>query len=150
MNLSKTSIYAVRLMVNLAKRNRNNLVMVEDIAAEERIPKHYAAKILQRLAKFELLDSYKGRGGGFRLSKKALTISVFEILEIMDGTINLDKCLFEFRGCTNDNPCDFCKEWKSVSNEIQRLLCDYRLGDLSFKREISENISKYNKAQVFA
>ena len=45
MNLSKTSIYAVRLMVNLAKRNRNNLVMVEDIAAEERIPKHYAAKI---------------------------------------------------------------------------------------------------------
>lgn len=143
MKVSKTSIYAIRLIIRLAKEEYGNLIMVEDLAKEEKIPKHYAAKILQRLAKYDYVDSFKGRGGGFRLNISAWNLSLYELIELLDGKIKFDHCFFEFFGCTISDPCSFCKEWNFISTQITELLLRFKVGDLAngkSSEEIFKNI----------
>ncbi|MGE5410507.1 MAG: RrF2 family transcriptional regulator, partial [Clostridiales bacterium] len=61
---TKTGEYAIRAVLYLARQPREKLVMSAEIAKSEDIPAHYLAKILQRMAKFGYVDSFKGRGGG--------------------------------------------------------------------------------------
>ncbi|PID62154.1 MAG: hypothetical protein CR986_02155 [Ignavibacteriae bacterium] len=130
MNISKTSVYAVKLISNLAKKKEGELVMVENVAKEEMIPKHYAGKIMQRLTRYKVLESFKGRGGGFRISSKAKDKSVYEVIELLDGEINFNECLFKFKNCTHDNPCPFCKKWNSIGSQIDTLLHEYTISSL--------------------
>ncbi len=149
MKISKTSIYAVRLIVRLARQKDNNLLMVEELAKEENIPKHYAAKILQRLAKYNYVDSFKGRGGGFRLNKDAWDLSLYELIELLDGKIKSDHCFFEFFGCSVSDPCTFCKEWLFISSQINELLSQFKIGDLAKGKSPKELFEKINAAQAY-
>ena len=145
MKVSKTSIYAIRLIVRLAKEDNGNLFMVEDLAREENVPKHYAAKILQRLAKYEYVDSFKGRGGGFRVNASSWNLTLYELIELLDGRIKFDHCFFEFFGCTVDKPCSFCKEWKFISSQISELLMRFKVADLAKEKSTNEVFEKIKR-----
>ena len=67
---TKTGEYAIRAILFLARQPKENLIMSSEIAKSEEIPSHYLAKILQRMAKFGYVDSFKGRGGGLKLPKQ--------------------------------------------------------------------------------
>ena len=149
MKVSKTSIYAIRLIVRLAKEENKNLLMVEELAKEEKIPKHYAAKILQRLAKYDYVDSFKGRGGGFRLTNKSWNLSLYEVIEFLDGKIKLEYCFFEFSSCSVADPCTFCKEWNIISNQIIDLLINYKIGDLAKYRSPNAIFNKMNNLKAY-
>ena len=149
MKVSKTSIYAIRLIVRLAKQDNDDLLMVEDLAREEKIPKHYAAKILQRLAKYDYVDSFKGRGGGFRINISAWNLSLYELIELLDGKIKFDHCFFEFFGCTISDPCSFCKEWNFISAQITELLLRFKVGDLASSKSPKEIFKKIGAIQAY-
>ena len=68
---TKTGEYAIRAILFLARQSRENLIMSSEIAKSEDIPAHYLAKILQRMAKYGYVDSFKGRGGGFKITELA-------------------------------------------------------------------------------
>ena len=136
MQLSKTAGYTVRSIIHLARENNGKRIMAKEIAKDENIPKHYAAKILQKLAKSGYAESYKGRGGGFTLAPKMNNLSIYDVIGIVQNDIKVNACLFNLVGCTSDTPCSFCIKWKEISKQINDLLLNQKVSDLAHELDM--------------
>jgi Rrf2 family protein len=79
--LSKSGKHAVRAMAVLAGLGQSARADVSTISREINAPKMYLSKIMRRLSQAGLLNGRKGRGGGYRLTRQAECISMFDVLE---------------------------------------------------------------------
>ncbi|MBI2481135.1 MAG: Rrf2 family transcriptional regulator [Planctomycetia bacterium] len=79
--LSKSGKHAVRAMAVLANLGQSARADVSSISREINAPKMYLSKVMRRLSQAGLLNGRKGRGGGYRLTRRAECISMFEVLE---------------------------------------------------------------------
>ena len=105
--LSKKAKYAIKALVYLGhKEEDNSPVLISQIASDESIPQKFLEAILLTLKKEGVLDSKKGRGGGYFIVKPLEEVSFAEILRIFDGPIALLPCV------TYDyyKQCDECKD----------------------------------------
>lgn len=105
MRLTKGADYATRGIVHLAKMPPNTVMLVSDIAAAERLPESYLAKIFQDLAKEGIVRSHRGAKGGFSLARSAERITLREIVEAIEGPIALCRCLAPWEGCDHMESC---------------------------------------------
>lgn len=137
MKITKTTEYAIRAILYLAASTNGSKVMAKDVAKDENIPYHYAAKILQQLGKYGYVNSFKGRGGGFRITPLAKRTSLLKIANNMQGKLKLDNCLFDFQDCNYEKLCPFCEKWNGISNQITDLLMEQKVGALA--TEFSKN-----------
>ncbi len=119
---TKTGEYAIRAILFLARQPEDSLVMSSDVAKKEEIPSHYLAKILQRMAKYGYVDSYKGRGGGFKITKLALDSSILAIVERIEGPVITLKCVTGLKECSDETPCPLHEEWSELRDRIHNLI----------------------------
>ncbi len=119
---TKTGEYAIRAILFLARQPEEKLVMSSEIARSEEIPSHYLAKILQRMAKFGYVESFKGRGGGFKISELAKNSSILEIVERIEGPVITLKCVTGLKECSDEYPCPLHEEWTELRNRIYNLI----------------------------
>jgi len=98
--LSNSCRYGIRAVIYLAVRypGKNN-TGIKEISADLELPTPFLAKILQQLAKHKILSSTKGPNGGFSLLKKPESITLLEIVKIIDGDDIFKNCL------THDGTC---------------------------------------------
>ena len=92
LNFSEASSIALHGIIIIAKSD--SFVNIKKIAEELGSSKHHVAKVMQRLAKAEYIDSFRGPKGGFILKKKPDEISLLEIFELTEGKISVEKCPF--------------------------------------------------------
>ncbi|PKP16710.1 MAG: transcriptional regulator, partial [Bacteroidetes bacterium HGW-Bacteroidetes-23] len=92
--LSKTCEYAVRAtLIIAAATQEGNRISLREIARKIDSPESFTAKILQKLARNNIVDSLKGNGGGFYVSKEKLTkVTLGEIVLAIDGTALFKRC----------------------------------------------------------
>ena len=128
---SQSSKYAIRAFVNLAGLSEGEFAMVKNIAAEEQIPSHFLAKILQQLARKGLLKSSKGPTGGFCLKVPAKKLKLIDIVEAVDGLGALDECAGGDPECTSTASCALCDRWKPVHSRIMDFLGRITIADLA-------------------
>jgi Rrf2 family protein len=76
---SRSAEYAIRALVHMAQVPNGQYAMAKNIAAQEEIPRHFLAKILQQLARSGLLRSSKGPNGGFALKAPAAEVRLWDI-----------------------------------------------------------------------
>lgn len=119
---TKTGEYAIRAILFLARQSEDALVMSSEVAKREDIPSHYLAKILQRMAKYGYVDSFKGRGGGFKITKLALDSSILEIVERIEGPVITLKCVTGLKECSDEHPCPLHDEWSELRDNIHNLI----------------------------
>ncbi len=119
---TKTGEYAIRAILFLARQPKEALIMSSEIAEKEDIPAHYLAKILQRMAKYGYVDSFKGRGGGFKITELAKKSSILEIVERVEGPVINLKCITGLKECDEENPCPLHEEWAELRNRIYNLI----------------------------
>ena len=131
MKISRTTEYTIRTIAYLAKHSANGNVLVKDIAEQENMPYFFIGKLLQQMRRCGYVISYKGRGGGFRITEKAKECSILELIVAVQGELNLDNWLFDFRDCPTDKPCNFCEKWQHISEQITNLLMTQKVGDLA-------------------
>lgn len=93
LSLSKKTDYALLALSYLARAEAGRAVNTKEIAEQYDIPVELLAKILQRLAKAELLTSTPGPTGGYRLGRAAETISIGAVVELIDGPPAITQCL---------------------------------------------------------
>ena len=105
--------------------------MVRQIAAEEEIPSHFLAKILQQLARKGLLRSSKGPTGGFSLRVPADEIRLVDIVEALDGLGEYQKCASGLAECSDDMPCALHDSWKALRSRIMDYLGRNTIADLA-------------------
>ena len=101
LRLSKKADYALIAMTHLAlKTDRGASSSAREIAEQYDIPIELMAKVLQRLVKSGLLASHQGTRGGYQLGRPAATISVADVIQEIDGPLQVTAC------STDDDLCD--------------------------------------------
>ncbi len=85
--LSKKSKYGLRALLALARRADREPVLIADLAKEEEIPKKFLELILLELKNTGMLQSKKGKGGGYLLGRRPEQISLGEVIRVLDGPL---------------------------------------------------------------
>lgn len=130
MNVTSKSRYALKIMMDLAERAQGGLVHRSDIAARQGIPLDYMDQILVRLREGGLIDSTRGRSGGYRLAKPAATVSVLEIFSAAEDAFQPVQCLEGGLGCVAEHVCSSKDAWSVISGAIRGSLSGIILTDL--------------------
>jgi len=96
-SITEASSIALHSMVLIAKANKSmNVVKISEMTGSS---KHHVAKILQRLVKDNYLSSNRGPYGGFTLKKKAEEITLLDIYESIEGTVEITDCPVDSNSC---------------------------------------------------
>lgn len=131
MILSRTSQYAVQALIYMATQPNASPVLNKDIAAQLGVPAPYLAKILQGLAKGNLLFSFRGRLGGFCLREAGDKITLMQILLLTEGPAFTQSCLLGLKECSDETACPLHFRWLPVKKKIIDLLQDTTLDKLA-------------------
>lgn len=106
MFFSKSFGYALRGVLYVALiSDENRKVQVDEIAQKLAVPKHFLAKIMNRLVKEGILYSTKGPYGGFSINGETLPSPLIRLLRITDGMEQFNTCVLKLRKCNKANPC---------------------------------------------
>ncbi len=129
--LSNTSKYAIRAVIYLALyASDKKKIGIREISGGLGIPTPFLGKILQMLAKHQILDSVKGPHGGFSLKKPAIDISLMEIVEIIDGTDIFDTCVIRTTKCSEEALCSLHHRLAPLRKEIKAIFRTETIADL--------------------
>lgn len=131
MILSRTSQYAVQALIYMATQPVASPVLNKDIAAKLGVPAPYLAKILQNLARGNLLFSFRGRLGGFCLRESGDKINLMQILLLTEGPMFTQSCLLGLTECSEETACPLHARWIPVKKKIMDLLQDTTLDKLA-------------------
>ena len=88
MNINKTVKYGLLTMAYIAKNSKDDLVKTSSISKEYGIPEMYLTRVTLSLARANLLRSKRGPRGGYTLSRPAQEISMLEIIEVLEGSLD--------------------------------------------------------------
>lgn len=131
MIFSRTSQYAIQALIYLATQPSGQRVLSRDIAHKLGVPSAYLAKILQDLSRDRLLDSIRGRSGGFVLRSGAENSNLLDILLLTDGPRADRECLLGLKACKDETACPLHRKWKPVKNDILACLGNVTLINLA-------------------
>jgi Rrf2 family protein len=115
----------------LALKPEGERTSIKELTRKIDIPYHFLAKILQDLTYKGLLISQKGPTGGFALAKLAKDITLFQIVEAIDGTDVTSKCVLGFPECSGKNPCAVHEKWTGLRDEIHLMLVDKNITQMA-------------------
>ncbi len=118
--ISNKCKYAIKALTYIARHDDGNkTVMTSEIALEQAIPRKFLEIILRDLRNSRILESRRGKDGGFRLLRPAEEISLTEVMRIIDGPIAMLPCvsLNYYRSCDDCNE-DQC-EVKGVFEQVR-------------------------------
>ncbi len=115
--ITKDSDYAVRAIIYLEK-NRGRFVSSSEISKKENIPLIFLRRILQKLIKGKIAESKEGVNGGVKLTLSAQKISVADVINIIQGRIQLIECMFREKVCENRGKCIFRKKVLSIEKNV--------------------------------
>ncbi len=91
--LSKKTQYAFKALMYIAKMEKDVPVLIAEIAKKENIPLKFLENILLELKKGGILDSKKGKGGGYFFKESPSKIHLAKIMRLLDGPIALLPCV---------------------------------------------------------
>ena len=139
MKLSTKGRYGTRAMVDLALNGDAGPVSSKGIAERQDVSRGYLEQLLLRLASRGLVRPVRGRSGGFVLVKAPSQITVAEIVEALEGPIDVVKCVEAPAVCDRASYCAIRDVWVGVSRAIDRHLSGITLADMaSLQRERQE------------
>lgn len=103
--LSKKSQYAFKALTYLSEKYKEGPVLISEIAAKKKIPLKFLESILLELKKAGILDSKKGKGGGYFLKQKPEKVKVSTVIRLINGPIAMLPCvsLYFYERCKNCN-----------------------------------------------
>ena len=102
---TKGSDYAVRILVFLAENARSGLIPSSVVAKETGIPIAFLRRIYSQLIKGGFLVASEGSQGGAKLARDPTSINTLEIIELIQGPIELSECVYKDQPCPNRDGC---------------------------------------------
>lgn len=145
--LAKSTEYAIRALVYVQLQNwKQHRPCVVEIAKGIESPEAYSAKILQALAKHKLLESMKGRGGGFFFNDNQSDLTIYDVIFMMEGDGCFHKCAFGLKNCNHENPCPLHESFINVRDEFFNIAKRETIQSLSMR--IVEGKAVLNRTQT--
>lgn len=127
--------YALIALVNMDDiQTQSEPVTSKSISSQFNIPSEIMGKVLQALARYGLLTSVQGVKGGYTLAKPLDQISIYEIIEAIDGSIALASCVYGSKhSCDQFGICGLQTPIEIVQNELVYFFKNISLQDLKVK-----------------
>jgi len=122
MRITRQADYAIRIVAYLSGHSGDSVVTVEKISDEMTIPRSFAAKIVQKLTRAGLTNSMRGVKGGFFLKKKPAEMSLLEVVEAVDGPIDMNICVLNEDACSRVDVCEIHPVWVNIQKDVRKLL----------------------------
>jgi len=132
--ITRKTDYAIRCVLHLSE-SQKEVVMLDEIAREREVPKSFLAKILQTLAKAGLVQSTRGKKGGFRLAKKAADISLLDVVEAMEGPVAMNICAVDKKKCGLSGTCGVHPVWVEIRADVEGRLRQTNFAELTASKK---------------
>lgn len=137
---SKKCEYGLQAVLYMAAKEPGCVCPSDEIADKLQIPKEFVSKILQSLTESGIVDSKKGKSGGFLLAKNPSKIRLIDIVTAIDGLDLFNRCVLGFPNCSPDQPCPVHDRWGELRTKAYNMLTDETLD--KFKEKTLNKISK--------
>lgn len=133
MGLSLTSAtdYAMRALIHIASMRDGAVVLRSEVAAAQKIPASFMAKVLRKLVHAQLLRSFRGVRGGFSLARPASEITMLDVIEAIEGPLCLTQCSAHPGDCDCSSDCPASLVWPVVQESLRTSLGRLSLEDLT-------------------
>ena len=132
--ISQKARYALRALLALARVGPGNTLMTSEIAAEQKIPKKFLEQILLQLKGGGMVQSHRGRTGGYELIRPADEVMFGEVLRLIDGPIALLPCLSKVayrkcEDCRSEENCELRHVFARVAMASREVLDNTSLAE---------------------
>jgi Rrf2 family protein len=118
MQITRQADYAVHAVLHLAQIKNGGRTATSVVAKEQHIPPSFLAKIIAQLSVAGLLHTSRGAHGGVTLAREPKDITLLEVIEAIDGPIQLNECVGSDWGCAFNENCPIKSFWCEVQEEL--------------------------------
>ncbi len=140
MKLSTKARYAVRALIDLAVNYENGMGQVKKIAENQELSVRYIENLFTNLRAAGILQSFKGKGGGFSLNRDPDKINLLDVIQVVEGDLSLVGCVESSSFCKNSKKCTV----KNVWTKATKILKDY-FRSVTLK-DMIRDYKKHNKS----
>ncbi len=130
LTISREADYAVRVMAHMASASEER-IQARTLAEAEHIPESFLFKILQTLTRSRLVRSFRGVRGGYQLAMDPAKLTLYRLLEIMEGPLGLNVCVQSGVGCELQTRCAAHDVWATAHAQLRRTLDNVTLAELA-------------------
>jgi Rrf2 family protein len=142
MRITSSIEYATRLMVQLARAHDDSnpgarALSAEKLSRSENVPADYVNQILLRLKRAGLVESQRGAGGGYSLSRPPESVKLGDVLRAVEGRIFEDVCekyASQKKDCHHQGGCGISPVWQRLGALIEQYFDGITLRDLADER----------------
>jgi Rrf2 family protein len=138
MKLSTRGRYGVRLMLDLALHYGDGPIYLKDIAERQGISEKYLWQMVNPLKAAGLIVSTRGAHGGYVLGKEPESISLKELLEVLEGSLCLVDCVDDPSLCERASSCISRDIWGEASRGMQQALEQTTLASMVERQKLKQ------------
>ena len=131
MLISTKGRYALRIMIDLAEHQTDEFISLRGIAQRQEISEKYLESIIRMLVKARVVESLRGKGGGYRLKKDPDQYTVGSILRLTEESLAPVSCLeADAEACPRAGSCRTLALWQGLDQVIYNYLESVTIADL--------------------
>ena len=142
MKLSTKCRYGLRAIVDIARAYGKNPAKRKDIAKKQEISSSYLENILLILRNYKIVETTRGVNGGYVLSRAPSNITVYEIINALEGPLSLTDCVDEPASCNRTSSCATRFVWCELAGAMRSVLSKITLQEL-LDREKKSGVTDY-------
>lgn len=139
MKLNTKTRYGVRAMIELALDKKGKGLLQKDISERQNISYKYLDHIISALKTRGLIVNVEGKKSGYRLSRSADEITVYDVFKAFEPELLIVDCLSPDGKCTNIKTCAAQEMWFGLNNTIIDYLKAYKISELAEKQQKLNN-----------
>jgi Rrf2 family iron-sulfur cluster assembly transcriptional regulator len=121
MRLTTKGRFAVTAMIDLALQQSSGPVALAGISQRQNISLSYLEQLFSKLRRHELVDSVRGPGGGYQITRPLSEVSVADVILAVDEPLDTTQCGGK-KNCTDEGPCMTHELWSSLNEKMLEYL----------------------------
>lgn len=133
MQLTRAADYAIRVMIHMASLPPGSTVRLRTLANAVVVPESFLAKVLQTLTRAGLVLSRRGPDGGFELLPSSMQATLLDVIDAIEGPVQLNCCLGEGGACERKEWCPAHTVWGEAQVAMLTVLNRDTIGELALR-----------------
>ena len=131
MKVSTKGRYGLRVLLDLGiHASGDRPRMLKDVAKNQNISEKYLSRLVIDLRRAGLISSVRGAGGGYKLARPPKMITILNVFEVMEGSLDIVDCLNQSDLCERSNQCPSQVLWSQINQKVRNVFSEYTLQDL--------------------
>jgi len=131
MQITRATDYAVRILIHLAASPDHARVSASEVARGIEAPESFISKVLQQLVQRGMVTSRRGAGGGFQLAVEPENVSLLDVVEMVEGPMQINLCLPGEETCDRKSWCGVHPIWSEAQDALKRVLASATIAQLA-------------------